>query len=114
MYDLELLSLHPGRLEQLHRAVCDVLDHDTTRTRWLRDLVVYEGYHLRLRAAVERALRGDFGLKPGEANDADVSLRGYLRWCAAQPESPGASFRALTGVESALEAQLSKITSVRK
>lgn len=84
-YDLELLACHPGCLEELARQVEEVLASDGPRTRWLRDLTVYETYHERLRAAVLRALDGDFGLTPQEAASPDISFAGYLAWCVAQP-----------------------------
>ncbi len=88
-YDLELLACHRGQLEELSRQVEHVVEHDDRRSRWLRDLTVYETYHERLRDAVERALAGDFGLTPAEAASPDISFGGYLAWCAAQPSTPG-------------------------
>jgi hypothetical protein len=83
-YDLELLALYPGQLEALHKATCEVLQHDTRRSRWLRDLVVFEGYHEALRAATERALRGEPLYGEEDARNPDISLRAYLAWCASQ------------------------------
>lgn len=85
VYDLELLSCHAGRLAELRAMVADVIANDTPRTRWLRDLVVYEGYHESLLAAVDAALAGDFRCASPE--DPDISLRGYLSWCARRPAS---------------------------
>jgi hypothetical protein len=82
-YDLELLALWPGRLRELRDAVSDIVRHDTPRARWLRDLVVFDGYHEALLAAIEVVLRGETLLTPSEALDPDVSLRAYLAWCAA-------------------------------
>ena len=82
-YDLELLALWPGRLRELRDAVAEVVENDTPRARWLRDLAVFEGYHEALLVAVERALRGEELLSPAEANDPDLSLRAYLCWCAS-------------------------------
>jgi hypothetical protein len=81
-YDLELLALHPGAMEALHAAARAVVLHDTPRTRWLRDLVVFEGYHESLLAAVEATLRGERILSPAEARDPDISFYAYLDWCA--------------------------------
>jgi hypothetical protein len=86
-YDLELLALWPGRLHELRDAVREILAHDTPRARWLRDLVVFDGYHEALLAAVETSLRGEPLLSRDEASDPDLSLRAYLDWCveAAPP-----------------------------
>lgn len=94
VFDLELLAGH-GRLEQLRDAVSEVLAKDSQRTRWLRDLTVYEGYHENLAAAVERAVRaGGPALTAAEAADPDLSFRGYLAWCARQPATPAATLEA--------------------
>jgi len=93
-YDLELLALYPGQLEALRDATREVLAEDTRRTRWLRDLVVFEGYHLALLAATERALRGESLYDAKAAQDPDISLRAYLRLCASleAPREPGTQF----------------------
>jgi hypothetical protein len=88
VYDLELLSAYPGRLEQVCGLARHVVEADIPRSRWLRDLVVYERYHENLVAAVERALEGDFSLPPDEADNPDISFVAYLRWCASQPATP--------------------------
>ena len=93
-YDLELLALWPGQLEALHDAVVAVVAHDTPRSRWLRDLVVFEGYHEALLEGVRGALRGESLLTAAQRNDPDLSLRAYLAWCAAQPTTPRAALRA--------------------
>jgi hypothetical protein len=82
-YDLELLALHPGRLEELRGEVKKVIDGDDARARWLRDLTVFEGYHEALLDAVERTLRGERLLTPEQAADPDLSLHAYLSWCAS-------------------------------
>lgn len=84
VYDLELLSLHDGALEALEAAVREVVTVDSPRTRWLKDLCVHEGYHESLLAGVERFRKGEPGLTPAQALDPDVTLRGFLTWCAAQ------------------------------
>ncbi len=94
-YDLELLACHPGKLEELARQVAGLIERDDRRARWLRDLSVYETYHERLRAAVERALADDFGLTAEEAANPDISFGGYLAWCAAQPATAEATFALL-------------------
>jgi hypothetical protein len=95
-YDLELLALWPGRLQELHVAVSDVVLHDTRRARWLRDLVVFTGYHEALLAAVETVMRGDALLCGDDARNPDHSLRAYLEWCAA---TDGRASMAADGVE---------------
>jgi hypothetical protein len=94
VYDLELLSTHVGRLEELRDAVRMVLESDAPRAHWLRDLVVFEGYHESLLAAVEQAIAGHFVCR--DPFDPDISLRGYLAWCARQPATPGETWHALT------------------
>lgn len=81
-YDLELLALYPGRLEELRDEVKKVVESDGPRARWLRDLTVFEGYHEALLDAVERTLRGERLLTPEQAADPDLSLCAYLAWCA--------------------------------
>ncbi|MFT4625983.1 MAG: hypothetical protein ACI8PZ_004654 [Myxococcota bacterium] len=95
VYDLELLACHPGRLVQLRDRVAAVAEGDTRRARWLQDLVVYDGYHARLLALVDRALAGDFDvLEPGGIA-SDASLREFIRWCCAAPATPAATVQAL-------------------
>lgn len=88
-YDLQMLAAHPGFLERVRDAARAVVDGSDPRAEWLRDLCVYEGYHESLLAAVERAIDGDYGLPPHEEDDPDISFLAYLRWCAAQPATPG-------------------------
>lgn len=118
VYDLELLAAY-DRLAELRAEVVAVIERDDA---WLRDLVVFDGYHESLLAAIDcmisggspaagphasgswRALAGD----TTAAADPDISLRAYLRWCASQPSSPAATLDAWrTGAfrfDSALEA----------
>lgn len=93
-FDLEILALH-GRLPDLERAARAVVERDTPRTRWLRDLAVFEGYHESLLAATRRALDGEPILSAAEADDPDVSFTAALRWCARQPATPAATVAAL-------------------
>ncbi|MFS8066600.1 MAG: hypothetical protein ACMG6S_09545 [Byssovorax sp.] len=94
VYDLQLLALHPGKLEELRDAVRAVLAADDARARWLRDLTVFEGYHEALLAATEQAISAGAFDSPDGGLDPDLSLLGYLRWCARQPASAGATLRA--------------------
>lgn len=94
VYDLELLAGH-GELEQLRRRVTELLSReDSRRTRWLRDLTVFEGYHESLARAVERAISAGPVMTAAEARDPDLSLRGYLAWCARQPTTLAATIAA--------------------
>ena len=93
-FDLEILALH-GRLPDLERAAREVVHRDTPRTRWLRDLTVFDGYHEALLAATRRALAGRPILDGAEAEDPDVSFAATMRWCARQPATPAATLRAL-------------------
>ena len=93
-YDLEMLSLHPGVLDEVEsRAARAVSGHDP-RADWLRDLVVFDGYHENLLRAAALAAKGDFGLSDDDAADPDISFRAYLRWCARQPSTPEAAWAA--------------------
>jgi len=92
-YDLELLSIHPGRLERLARRVRAVVDGSDPRHRLLRNLCVYDGYHERLLSNVEGWLRGR-PLGTAEASDPDVCFAAHLRWCARQPATPRETWRA--------------------
>ncbi len=93
-YDLELLRLHPGSLDELRARVHEIVTTDTPRSRWLRDLVVFDGYHEALRDAVDRTLRGEAILSPERAADPDASFLGFLSWCARQPATPAEARRA--------------------
>ncbi|HVY44219.1 MAG TPA: hypothetical protein VHB21_00005, partial [Minicystis sp.] len=92
-YDLEMLAAHPGWVARVRDAARAVVEQDTPRARWLRDLCVHEGYHASLAAAADAALRGELGLSDAERDDPDVSFLAYLRWCAAQPETPEEAWR---------------------
>jgi hypothetical protein len=94
-YDLELLALHPGAIDELEDRARALVTTDSARSRWLRDLVVFDGYHEALLDAVVRFRRGEAILSPERAADPDVSFRAYLAWCAAQPDSPAEALRAL-------------------
>lgn len=95
VYDLRLLALYPGRLEELRERARRIVEEDTPRSRFLRDLTVFEGYHESLLEAVDRALAGELERDEAEAADPDASFLGYLSWCAAQPATPSASVAAL-------------------
>jgi len=67
------------------RRAREVVESDTPRSRWLRDLTVYEGYHEALLAAAERASWGVFDYPPERADNPDTRFVAYLDWCARQP-----------------------------
>ncbi|MEZ4299785.1 MAG: hypothetical protein R3B70_32855 [Polyangiaceae bacterium] len=85
VYDLEILSIDEGAFEELVRRARKVVENDTPRTRWLRDLTVFEGYHESLLAAAERAVKGEFEYPEERAADPDTRFIAYLAWCARQP-----------------------------
>jgi hypothetical protein len=95
VYDLQMLSVYPGKLEEALREARDVVDGRDPRAAWLRDLTVYEGYHENLLAALERAVEGQFPMPPHQVNDPDISFLAYLAWCAKQPETPLATLQAV-------------------
>ena len=94
VYDLQLARLHPGTLERVREAAAHVVEVDDARSRWLRDLVVYEQYHESLLAAVEQVLAGADELQSSDADDPDISFFAYLRWCASQPATPADTWAA--------------------
>ena len=94
VYDLEMLSIDPGAFDELLRRAREVVEHDTPRTRWLRDLTVFEGYHESLLRAAERAARGEFDYPPERAGCPDTRFVAYLDWCARQPETPAQTLAA--------------------
>lgn len=94
-YDFELLVTHPGGLTAALEAARAVVNDRGARGEWLRDLVVYEGYHDRLLASLTRFCEGDPLLTPEEQGDPDLSFFAYLAWCKRCPETPAATLRAL-------------------
>ena len=50
-YDLEMLMYQPGALLALRERVAAIVSGADPRAEWLRDLVVFEGYHEHLLAA---------------------------------------------------------------
>jgi hypothetical protein len=88
VYDLEILAVHPGALEELLERVRAIVDGSDPRSEWLRDLCVFERYHELVLERTERALAGDFMFTDDDLRDPDISLRAYLEWCAQQPAAP--------------------------
>jgi hypothetical protein len=95
LYDLECMTCDADAVEALREDVVEIMKGQTARARFLQDLTVYEGYHPRLLQLIDRALAGDFTPAQGKEDHPDTTLRGFLHWCAAQPESPDATMNAL-------------------
>lgn len=93
-YDLHILRAHPDALDAVEEQAHAVLTEDSRRSRWLRDLVVYDRYHEHLLDSVQRAKRGEPLLLPHEEDDPDISFPAYVRWCLAQPATPLETWRA--------------------
>ena len=94
VYDLQILSLSPGGLDTLRSEVARVVEVDDARSRWVRDLCVYERYHEELLEAVDAVRSGAKELNPSDGTDPDISFWAYLDWCARQPQTPGSWWRA--------------------
>lgn len=99
VYDLEMLSIHPGGLQELQARLERVVDGTDSRGSWLRDLCVYERYHESLAEGLERfvtELSARGRVPEPERDDPDIAFTSYLRWCARQPPTPRATFTAWT------------------
>ena len=96
LYDLECMTVDPEAIRALREDVVAIITGQTSRARLLQDLTVYAGYHERLLHLIDRALAGDFAPADGHENHPDTTLRGFLRWCAAQPQSPEETLEAWT------------------
>ncbi len=97
LYDLECMTCDADALARLREDVEEIIRGQTSRARFLQDLTVYEGYHARLLQLIDRAMAGDFAPEAGKIDHPDTTLLGFLRWCAAQPETPEATFHAVIG-----------------
>ncbi|MFO0685776.1 MAG: hypothetical protein U0234_27205 [Sandaracinus sp.] len=98
VYDLELLEMYPGALEELRDRARAVVDGSDPRAAWLRDLCVFEGYHEALLAVVEDVIANGRlldRLPPEVRRDPDITLEAYLAWCARQPTTLGGALAAL-------------------
>lgn len=94
LYDLQMLQTEPGALERLRDQTAEVVNTNSPRSRWLRDLCAYEGYHERLLKGVNDFLAGSLAPPPSQSNDPDICFLAYLRWCADQPTSASDTWRA--------------------
>lgn len=88
VFDFQLLASHPGRLAELTAMARAFVAESSPRTRWLRDLTVFEDYHETLLDAAEAALAGDFRLTEAQRRDPDLTLSGLVNWCASSPSTP--------------------------
>lgn len=105
IFDIDLLLPYEGALEELRERTIEIIENDTWRSRWLRDLTVFEGYHESLLAAVDAAMERGIELTEEERWDADISLSGYLSWCAQQPETPSKTLDAIVRGEFAFDSE---------
>jgi hypothetical protein len=88
VYDLQMLAVHPGALDELRERVRAVVEGRDPRAAWLRDLCVFEGYHEALLAGIE-------GFRGSRSDDPDIAFFAYLAWCARQPRTPADTWRAI-------------------
>jgi len=96
-YDLEILKGTAGALEAARAAAASVVDGSHPRAEYLRDLCVFTGYHERLLAALDDAIAGRPLVPAAQRDDPDISFAAFVRWCAAQPKTPRATFAAWRG-----------------
>lgn len=94
VYDFELLAIDAEAIRRVRDEAAAVVEDRHPRGEWLRDLAVYERYHENLLEAAEAALAGELALPATERDDPDLSLAGYLRWCARQPATPEETWAA--------------------
>lgn len=94
VYDLQLLAVHEGALDELERRAEAIVSGEDPRAEWLRDLVVFERYHENLLEAVRAFKRGELRLSPDDDRDPDISFTAYLDWCRSQPETLDETLRA--------------------
>ena len=94
VYDLQILAMYEGRLDELLEQANRVVSVDDRRSRWLRDLVVFEHYHETLADVVARFIDGAFDLDAREIDDPDISFHAFLDWCADQPATPAETIAA--------------------
>lgn len=93
VYDLHILSAHDGQLDELRSRTRRVVEENDRRSEWLRDLCVYEQYHETLLHHVDRVVDEGFAGEDDD-DDPDITFPAFLRWCARQPDTPAATWRA--------------------
>ena len=95
-YDYQVLQAYPGGPEELLKQAREVVENPKEkRSRWLRDLAVFDGYHERLITWLEDALERGPELTDADAADPDISFYAYLDWCASQPPTPAQTWQAI-------------------
>lgn len=94
VYDLEILAAEPAALAQVIAEAQAVVDGTHPRATWLRDLVVFEGYHENLLRLAQAVQAGALPLMPEDIDNPDISFQAFLRWCAAQPSDPASTLAA--------------------
>ena len=94
VYDLEILAAKPEELARVIATAQAVVDDAHPRAAWLRDLVVFEGYHENLLQRARAVQAGDLPLLPDEWDNPDISFQAFVRWCAAQPPDPAGTWAA--------------------
>lgn len=92
-YDLAILDTNPAAMVALRTRTQAIVDGTAPDAAFLRDLCVYDGYHEKLLAITSAWI--DEGRLDREQTHPDTTLPAFMRWCAAQPETPGATLRAL-------------------
>jgi hypothetical protein len=95
IFDLEILSAHDGAIEELIDRTREIVESDDSRSRWMRDLTVFERYHENLLATAQKVLDEGIQLSDEDRWSADMSFAGYLSWCAQQPATPAETLEAL-------------------
>lgn len=94
VFDLAILSGHPGRLEELASRARAIVAGADPKAEWLRDLTVHEGYHERLLELAERCLAGDFSTESQGAVPSDETFEGFMAWCMEQPRDAASTLKA--------------------
>lgn len=94
-YDYQILEAYPGGAERLRTLAQAVVNEDTSRSRWLRDLAIFDGYHERLLEFLESAAADGVVIPADQADDPDIAFDAYLRWCAAQPATAAETWDAV-------------------
>jgi hypothetical protein len=85
LYDFELLGAERAVLERVWQDARAIADGRHPRSEWLKDLVVYDGYHDELAAAARAFLDGTLDVDARLRGDPDISFYAYLAWCRRQP-----------------------------
>lgn len=98
IYDLQLLDCYPGALDTLRAKLVAIIEGDDFKSRWLKDLVVYEGYHESILPTVDRAIAGDFSVSLPPRPGDDFTVGSFAERCLACPPKPDGTIREALGV----------------